>query len=245
MSVDLHNVTMRISPHQALFENVNLRVDKGKRLGILGQPKSGKSTLLRLICGTETMYEGAIARNSSVSWPVSFGDFLVPTSTLAMNIRFIGRLCGTDSDDFVRKIGELAGVSELLNQEMANCPPYVRQQLTFALAVGVNFDIYLFDEYVAAGRPEFREKALQAVKDLSPEHGIVLATSAFKEITTHCDSVLVLDNGHGTYYEDVNEGVKYYKSLTQPAGQAPVEAPAQRQERFEPVQEDYTSVLGI
>ena len=242
MSVELHNVTKRLGGGQrTLFENVNLRVDIGERLGILGQPKSGKSTLLRLICGTEFNAEGIILRNSTVSWPIPFGDFLVASSTVATNIRFIGRLYGVGEGDFAQKIGELAGVTEFLNEELAACPPHVRVQLTFALGVGTDFDIYLFDENIAPGKKEFKEKALGIVQALTPRHGIVLATTVPKDITTYCDTVFVLDDGHAIHYENVDEGIKHYKSLSQDAASERVERPA----RVEQLPEEIDGVLGI
>ena len=50
-------------------------------------------------------------------------------------------------------------MTEFLNEEMGNCPSFVRQQLSFAIGVGTKFDIYLFDETVLAGKKEFKEKA--------------------------------------------------------------------------------------
>lgn len=242
MSVELRNITKRISGStQFLFENLNLRIDVGERVGILGPSKSGKSTLLRLVCGTEFFYEGAAERKSTVSWPIPFGEFLVPSCTVATNIRFIGRLYGNVSDDYVRRIAEIAGVSEFLNEDLANCPRFVRPQLVFALGVGTPFDIYLFDDLVATGDKAFKEKATEFVQSMSPSRGIVLATSLPKEVTTFCSSVFVLDGGHATHYDDVDEGIKHFKSLVPAA----VEEPHKRREAAEPPPMESESVLGI
>jgi capsular polysaccharide transport system ATP-binding protein len=242
MSVELRNVTKRIGGGaQFLFEDLNLRIEAGERVGILGPPKSGKSTLLRLICGTEPIYDGAIERTSTVSWPIPLGDFLVTSCTVATNIRFVGRLYGNMSDDYVRRIGEIAGVSEFLNEELANCPRFVRPQLTFALGVGTEFDIYLFDDLVASGEKAFKEKATAFVQSMPASCGIVLATSLPKEVTTYCSSVFVLDGGHATHYDDVNEGVSHFKSLVPAAA----EELSKRKEAPEPLPMESESVLGI
>ncbi|HSZ74136.1 MAG TPA: ATP-binding cassette domain-containing protein [Rhizomicrobium sp.] len=243
MSVDLQNITMRFAGgRQTLFENLNLRVEAGERVGIAGHPKTGKSTLLRLICGTEYNYEGRIDRDLRVSWPTTFGDYLVMSSTLATNIRFIGRLCGVNNDDFVRKVGEIAGVTEFLNEELGNCPRFVRPQLQFAITIAVEFDIYLFDDTITGGDKDFKEKALGLVRTLDPSRGIVFASSNFKEISSCCDTIYILDKGHVARYENLKEAEKYFKSI----GQQTAEKVAVQREMVErPPQEDFTSVLGI
>lgn len=242
MSVELHNVTVKISGgQQTLFENLNLRVEVGERVGIAAQPKTGKSTLLRLIAGTEPIYDGVIERSSSVSWPASFGDYLVPSSTVATNIRFIGRLCGMGGDSFVRDVAETAEANEFLNEELGKCPRVIRPQLIFALAVRTKFDIYLFDDFIMNGEKAFKEKATQIVQSLAPSHGIVFASSAFKEVSSNCDSLYVLDDGHVTRYENPKEAEKHFKSIGQKAAQENAEQPDQGQQP----EEDFSSVLGI
>ncbi len=158
MSITLRNITKHIGGGQHfLYDHLDLHIEKGERVGILGQPKSGKSTLLRIICGTEPVYDGQVERSSTVSWPISaFGEFLVPSSTVATNIRFIGRLYGHRSNGYVRRIAALADATEFLNEELAKCLPAVRQRLIFALGAGTEFDIYLFDENIVMGEKTFR-----------------------------------------------------------------------------------------
>jgi capsular polysaccharide transport system ATP-binding protein len=242
MSIVLHNVTKRIGHGKYfLFQDLNFRIEVGRQLGILAQPKSGKTTLLRMICGTEHNYEGRIERNSTVSWPIPLGDFLVTSITVVANIRFIGRLYGNNNDDYVRLIAEIADITEFLNTELGDCPRFVRGQLVFALGVGTKFDIYLFDENIMTGDKVFKDKALGLVQSMAANHGIVLATSNFKEVAANCDAVIVLDGGRATQYENVDEGIKHFKSLTE----KPPDEPAQQKEQIEADPVEMESALGI
>jgi capsular polysaccharide transport system ATP-binding protein len=241
MSVELYDITMKGEGPGLLFDDLNLRVDVGERVGILGQPKSGKSTLLRLIGGVEPIYKGFIERSSHVSWVLPFGDYLVPSNTVATNIRFLGRLYGTNDDRFLHEVAEMAGVTEFLNEELASCPRFVRSQLNFALAICVKFDIYLFDDFIMNGEKTFKEKAIQIAQSLVPRQGFVFASSTAKDVAANCDTVYILDKGHLTHYEDMKEAEKHFKSLAQGTVQdAPV-----KQETREQAEEDYSSVLGI
>ena len=99
MSIVIENVCMAAKHPGAkrpLFDGLSLRIDKGSRVGILGGPKSGKSTLLRLICGTQMSESGVVRRNSRVSWPIPLATFFLATQTVVQNIRFLARLYGIE-----------------------------------------------------------------------------------------------------------------------------------------------------
>jgi capsular polysaccharide transport system ATP-binding protein len=220
VSVELRNVSKNIrrgKDARVLFDTLNFRVEVGQRVAILGLPKSGKSTLLRLICGTDQFYSGSIERSSSVSWPIPLGDFLVPLSSVAANIRFIMRLYALDSDEILRGIADLVEISEFLNKRLNECPKYVRGRLAFALGIGLGFNVCLFDERVSTVDKEFRPNAIDIVKSLSPRKAIVVATSLPKEVASLCDTAFVLENGRLTPFPDVKKAIEYYKSLVENA----------------------------
>jgi capsular polysaccharide transport system ATP-binding protein len=214
MTIELSGVSKAIwakGKKKYLFRDLDLCIEPGQRVGLLAQPKAGKSTLLRIICGTEQIDAGRIRRSSTVSWPIPFSDFLVPSSSVATNIRFVARLCGVKSEAFMRKASAMGELSPYLNKTLADCPRSIRPQLAFALGVSIDRDIYLFDEKVLPGR-EAKEKVKDVLKSLSPPAGIVIATSSDKEVAEYCDSVFVLDNGQLTYYSDLKQGIAQFKS---------------------------------
>ena len=56
-----------------ILKDVDLTVESGERIGILGRNGAGKSTMIRLISGAELPTSGRIERDMSVSWPLAFG----------------------------------------------------------------------------------------------------------------------------------------------------------------------------
>ena len=58
--------------YEPVFENASFQIDTGWRLGLIGRNGRGKTTLLRLLCGTYP-YQGTI----SVSTPVSYFPYLI------------------------------------------------------------------------------------------------------------------------------------------------------------------------
>jgi capsular polysaccharide transport system ATP-binding protein len=216
MSVELRNVSKKFNiggVQHMLFDNLNMRIGPGDRIGVLGLPKTGKTTLLKMICGTEFVYEGEIERTSRVSWPIPLADFLVGFIPVATNIRFIERLYGQKNEDFAREVAEKGDITEYLNKDLAECPRHVKTQLAFALGLGSDFDVYLFDDRLISGGKDYKDKAARLIEELGPNRALLIATGNPKEVQTYCTSVFVLNEGRAVYHADVKEGVKYFKSL--------------------------------
>jgi capsular polysaccharide transport system ATP-binding protein len=79
-----------------VLNDINLTINPGDRVGILGRNGAGKSTLIRLIGGAEPPTSGKIERHMSVSWPLAFTGGFHGTLTGAVNVRFICRIYGVD-----------------------------------------------------------------------------------------------------------------------------------------------------
>ena len=93
-----------------MLRDVNLTVEPGERVGILGGNGAGKSTLIRLISGAEFPTSGSVYRDMSVSWPLAFGGAFQSSLTGYDNLRFICRIYGVDPAEriaFVEEFSEL------------------------------------------------------------------------------------------------------------------------------------------
>ena len=216
MSILLENVGTRgkfPGAKRSLFDGLSLRIDEGGRIGILGGPKSGKSTLLRLICGTQIPENGAIRRDSSVSWPIPHVAVFLKTQTLAQNIRFIARLYGIDDEQFPRRIAEFVELTDFLNTPLVKCPKFVKPRLAFALGIGMDFDVYLFDGSLAPVDKPFKERAAELAATRTAGRAVVVATSLPAEVERNCESAYVLEAGRATYFARANEAVEHFKQL--------------------------------
>ena len=79
-----------------VLDHVNLRLERGRNVGILGRNGSGKSTLIRLLSGAERPNSGRIRREMSVSWPLAFGGAFQAHLTGIDNLKFVCRIHGVD-----------------------------------------------------------------------------------------------------------------------------------------------------
>ncbi len=196
-----------------LFDGLNLSVERGARVGILGLPKSGKTTLLGIICGSERSYTGRVFRDMTSSWIIPFSDFFLPTSTMAWGLRFVARLYGIRDPDFATRVARMAEAAQYVNMTHNECPRPIKQQLAFALGLAMDFDLYLLDDAAVFGAKEFREAGKALLAERTAGRAVVIATSNEGEVAANCDLAYVLENGRASYFGNVGEGVGYFKQL--------------------------------
>jgi capsular polysaccharide transport system ATP-binding protein len=216
MSVRLENVTKLVrvgGRSHVLFDRIDLEIGPTSHIGILALPKSGKTTLLRMICGMEQPDSGRIRKDMRVSWPIPSSDFAVASSSIAWNIRSMGRIYGVRDRDFVQRVGELGGLTKHLNLPLGQCPPLLRTQLAFAVGIGMDFGLYLFDNQAASPKKEFRAMAIESLRKRTEGRALLLATSAPNAVADICDSVYVLEQGRVTHFPDPEEAVEHFKTL--------------------------------
>ena len=79
-----------------VLNSVNLRLERGHNIGIVGRNGAGKSTMIRLLAGAERPTSGRIRRTMRVSWPLAFGGAFQAHLTGLDNLKFVSRIYGVD-----------------------------------------------------------------------------------------------------------------------------------------------------
>ncbi|TOE68110.1 polysaccharide/polyol phosphate ABC transporter ATP-binding protein, partial [Vibrio parahaemolyticus] len=75
------------------------------------------------------------------------------------------------------------------------------------------FDVYLIDEATSVGDQKFRKKAKQALLNKSKTANVIMVSHDIKEIREFCDSAVILHKGNLTFYHELEQALKIYKSL--------------------------------
>jgi homopolymeric O-antigen transport system ATP-binding protein len=181
------------------LDDINLDVEEGSTVGILGHNGSGKSTLLKCIAGILQPNTGEIVTCGRLAALLELGAGFHPELTGRENIYLNASILGLAKRDIDGVFDEIVAFSELekfIDMQVRHYSSGMYIRLGFAVAVNVDPDILLVDEVLAVGDESFQRKCLERVKRFQREgRTIVFVTHAPDLVRRVCDRAIVLDHG--------------------------------------------------
>ncbi|MCB6178373.1 ABC transporter ATP-binding protein [Rhodobacter sp. Har01] len=196
---------------KTVLHRTSMRLPRGRTIGLVGRNGAGKSTLLRMIAGTQAASSGEIRLHGSVSWPVGFAGSFHPDLSGAQNARFVARIYGVDSDELIAFAEDFAELGAHFRLPVRTYSSGMVARLAFALSMGIAFDCYLVDEVTAVGDAGFRTKSDRMFRARMQGAGGIVVNHSDAMIRDLCDGVLLLEDGHLTWFEDVAEGLRQHQ----------------------------------
>ena len=194
----------------SILNGVNLFVQPGQKLGILGRNGAGKSTMIRLIGGTELPDKGTITRAMTVSWPLAFSGAFQGTLTGLDNLRFICRIYGVDPETRIDYVDEFSELGRFLREPVRSYSSGMRARLAFAISMAIEFDCFLIDEIIAVGDSRFHEKCQIELFEKRADRAMVIVSHNPRYIKDHCESVAVIEGGCLKHFSNIDEGISHY-----------------------------------
>jgi capsular polysaccharide transport system ATP-binding protein len=195
---------------RVILDDVNLRVRRGEKIGILGRNGSGKSTLIRLISGAERPSSGTVTRSMRVSWPLAFAGGFQGTLTGLDNLRFICRIYNTTTEDKIPFVQEFSELGAYLREPVKSYSSGMRARLAFALSMVIEFDCYLIDEVIAVGDQRFHERCQIELFEKRRDRSMIIVSHDPNFIKAHCDDAGVMVKGKLHFFPNVDEGFAFY-----------------------------------
>lgn len=197
---------------RTVLDGIDLRVQKGEKLGILGRNGAGKSTLIRLISGAELPTSGRVRRAMSISWPLAFGGAFQGSLSGIDNLRFICRVYDAPIDPAIAFVKEFSELGVYLREPVKKYSSGMRARLAFAISMAVEFDCFLIDEIVAVGDSRFHEKCHVELFEKRKDRAMIIVSHSMDYIREHCEHAAVLVKGRLHSFEDVDEAFEFYES---------------------------------
>lgn len=217
-------VQKRKSKHTAL-DHLNLKINEGERVGIIGFNGSGKSTLLKVISGILKPTEGKIISRGAVQPLIEIGAGFHPEFTGRENIYFNGYMLGFTKKQILEKEKEIirfADLGEYIDTPTKYYSSGMAVRLAFTIATMVRPEILLIDEMLAAGDAAFILKAKERLSHLIDIAKIlVLVSHDLDFVASLCSRVIVLDKGKVSFDGPATESLRHYSQLVNQANQAP------------------------
>jgi ABC-type polysaccharide/polyol phosphate transport system ATPase subunit len=198
------------------INNVDLRLEKGDRIGLIGRNGAGKSTLLRMMAGIYSPTLGSVVSSGKVVPLLDISLGMDENSTGMQNIRLRGLLLGMSDTEIRAKQQSIAEFSELgdyLDLPLRTYSSGMRVRLAFAVSTAVDAEILLLDEVMGVGDASFMHKAEERLADLhSRAEIVVLAMHSNSEIRKVCNKALWMERGHVRAFGPVEEVVSQYET---------------------------------
>jgi len=181
------------------LRNINLKVKKGDKLGIIGANGAGKSTLLKIITGITVPTNGKIETKGKIASLINLSAGFEPDLTGEENIYINGLLLGISRKE-IRKnfnnIVEFSGIKKFIDSPLRTYSSGMMLRLGFSIAVYSNPDILIIDEIITAGDEEFRKKSYMKMQEFfKKKKTIIFVSHNLNVIKKLCPQTLWLDKG--------------------------------------------------
>lgn len=200
------------------LKNINLTVEKGDRVGILGFNGAGKSTMLKVIAGVLKPTEGTVKTHGVIAPMIELGAGFDMNYSGKENIFLYGATMGYSRKFIQEKYDEIVEFSELkdfINVPVKNYSSGMKARLGFAIASAVDPEILILDEVLSVGDAKFRKKSEKKILSLFDKNVTVLFVSHnVDQVLRICNKAIILDHGQIIAQGDAQEVCNQYIEMT-------------------------------
>ncbi len=195
---------------RVVLDDVSHDFPPGVSTGILGRNGAGKSTMLRIIGGSEMPDRGRVLRQGKISWPIGFSGGFNATLTGRENMRFTCRLYGEDYHRVAAFVEDFAELGEYMDMPVHTYSSGMKAKLAFGLSMAFDFDYYLIDEVTAVGDAVFKRKSKEYFERRRQTTTLLVVSHSMGTIKTLCEKMLVLHEGKLMEFPSNEEAEQFY-----------------------------------
>lgn len=195
---------------KTVLDKVDLTLERGRNVGILGRNGAGKSTLIRLLAGAEQPSSGTIDRQMSVSWPLAFGGAFQGNLTGLDNLKFICRIYDADYHQLLPYVEDFTELGPYLREPVAHYSTGMLTRLAFALSMAIEFDCFLIDEVMVVGDKRFHDRCHDELFRKRKDRAFILVSHDAEVIKLYCERACVLHEGRLTEFDSVDAAYEFY-----------------------------------
>lgn len=190
----------KVERHEIL-KNINVDIQKGETVCLIGNNGCGKSTLLKLM--TKIIYpnKGTVQTCGKIASLLELGAGFHPDFTGRENIYFNSAVFGMNHSQIEKRIDEIISFSELgefIDEPIRTYSSGMYMRLAFSIAINVDADILLIDEILAVGDQHFQDKCYRKLRELKADSSktIVIVSHSLEVVKSLCSRAIWIYKGN-------------------------------------------------
>ena len=233
-SIEINNLSFSYNEERKILKGVDLSINKGEKVAIVGRSGSGKSTLLRLLLRYYNDYNGEILIDGIDSKDIKLSSIYDMMSIIQQNVFMFDdsiesniALYGDYSDEEIDKAILESGLKELIEnlpngkfssvgENGSNLSGGEKQRVSIARALIKNTPIILLDEATASLDAETSFEIENSLLDINGLTSLVVTHKLNPELLKKYDKIIVLESGEVVEvgsFEELIEKREFFYSL--------------------------------
>lgn len=204
------------------LKDIDLSIEQGDAIGIVGRNGAGKSTLLKLLSRVTAPTTGLIKIRGRVASLLEVGTGFHPELTGRENVYLNGSILGMRKKEIDRKFDEIvdfSGVERYIDTPVKRYSSGMSVRLAFAVAAHLESEILIVDEVLAVGDAEFQKKCIGKMEEIGQKDGrtVLFVSHNMGAIQEFCHRGVQIDSGSVVFDGDVTDCIAHYLQLGRPS----------------------------
>lgn len=203
MIIQVNNLSKQYLEGDVILKNINLGIEKGEVVSIIGPSGGGKSTLLRCLIGLEEIDSGDVKVPDKKKMGMVFQSFnLFPHKTAIQNIMesliVVDKMDKSEAKKIAYDLLEKVGLKDRADFYPKALSGGQKQRVAIARALARNPEVLLFDEPTSALDPDMVKEVLNVIEQLWDSSNItmVIVSHEIDFVNQISDRIVVMENGN-------------------------------------------------
>ncbi|RGJ31307.1 amino acid ABC transporter ATP-binding protein [Fusobacterium varium] len=203
MIIQVNNLSKQYLEGDVILKNINLGIEKGEVVSIIGPSGGGKSTLLRCLIGLEEIDSGDVTVPDKKKMGMVFQSFnLFPHKTAIQNVMesliVVDKMDKSEAKKIAYDLLEKVGLKDRADFYPKALSGGQKQRVAIARALARNPEVLLFDEPTSALDPDMVKEVLNVIEQLRDSSNItmVIVSHEIDFVNQISDRIVVMENGN-------------------------------------------------